>query len=346
MLVPLATASDSQDWAIALILGAFIVVILWVAWHVGKRPSEHPASDVPKDGAVDSLKELLWLGDAPLFIDEARVEAFYDAILRPETELIEQTEGQSVTSSVKSVGGVGIEQAVPGLFKVAISGSQEHERVEGETVEAKLRPVSNPSRHLYALALHYASAPGFTSRLLLGGPDELRDGRGERVPDWSQDTFTSDSPRALAILDLPPGTMLMPMAFELTGGGVVPIYKELGRRLGKATGRKPPNYPGTSAPLADRNKYFKWFADNFSSRIAMETLEQKVETAKLAWLDFRVPFGKDPVVYVHLSLAPMGKYPTGVFGYQFIRRGTKHGVRIVGTLKSEPDVNVLAVFER
>ena len=163
---------------------------------------------------------------------------------------------------------------------------------------------------------------------------------------WDQDAFTLASPRALAILDLPPRTMLMPMAFELAEGGVVPVYKELGKRLGKEASRKPPDYPGTGAPIEDRNEYFKWFADNFSSRIAMETLEEMVGKAKLAWLDFRAPFGENPVVYLHLSLAPMGNYPTGVFGYQFIRRGTKHGVRIVGTLKSEPDVNVLAVFER
>ena len=329
-----------------MVLGAFVVIVVWFAWHVGRRPLTPAAPGGRDEDDPDPLDELLWLGDAPLFIDELRVEAFYDAILRPETELVERTEGQSLTSSVKRVGGVEIEAAVPGLTKFAISGSEERERQEGQSVEAKLRPVSNPSRHLYALALHYASAPGFTSRLLLGGPGQLRDARGEPAPNWDQDVFTSGSPRALAILDLPPGTMLMPMAFELAEGGVVPIYQELGKRLGKAAKQKPPKYPGTGAALEERNNYFKWFADNFSSRIAMETLEQLVGKAKLAWLDLRAPFGTDPVVYLHLSLAPMGQYPTGVFGYQFIRRGTKHGVRIVGTLKTEPDVNVLAVFER
>ena len=29
-----------------------------------------------------------------------------------------------------------------------------------------------------------------------------------------------------------------------------------------------------------------------------------------------------------------------------IKRGYKHGIRLVGTLKSEPDMNVLAIYER
>ena len=172
MFSQLATAGAAQDWAVAMILGAFVVIVVWFAWHVAHRPLT-PAAPVGRDeDDLDPLDELLWLGDAPLFIDELRVEAFYDAILRPETELIERTEGESFTSSVKTVGGLGIEAAIPGLTKFAITGSEEHERQEGQTLEAKLRPVSNPSRHLYALALHYASAPGFASRLLLGRPGE------------------------------------------------------------------------------------------------------------------------------------------------------------------------------
>jgi hypothetical protein len=49
---------------------------------------------------------------------------------------------------------------------------------------------------------------------------------------------------------------------------------------------------------------------------------------------------------MHLHIAARGRYETGAFGYNFITRGFKHGLRIVGTLKSEPDLNVLAIFER
>jgi hypothetical protein len=32
----------------------------------------------------DLPKEFMWLADAPLFIDERRVDAFYDAVFRPD----------------------------------------------------------------------------------------------------------------------------------------------------------------------------------------------------------------------------------------------------------------------
>ena len=39
-------------------------------------------------------------------------------------------------------------------------------------------------------------------------------------------------------------------------------------------------------------------------------------------------------------------YDTGIFAYNFIRRGEPYGLRIVGSLKSQPALNVLAVYEK
>jgi hypothetical protein len=41
-----------------------------------------------------------------------------------------------------------------------------------------------------------------------------------------------------------------------------------------------------------------------------------------------------------------GDYDTGVFAYNFVKRGFSHGLRLVGTLKAGTDVNVLAIFEK
>ena len=49
---------------------------------------------------------------------------------------------------------------------------------------------------------------------------------------------------------------------------------------------------------------------------------------------------------MHLHIKPRGQYETGTFAYNFIIRAFEHGLRLVGTLKSEPDLNVLAIFER
>ena len=40
-----------------------------------------------------------------------------------------------------------------------------------------------------------------------------------------------------------------------------------------------------------------------------------------------------------------GDYDTGVFAYNLVRRGERYGLRIVGSLKSQPSLNVLAIYE-
>jgi hypothetical protein len=62
-------------------------------------------------------------------------------------------------------------------------------------------------------------------------------------------------------------------------------------------------------------------------------------------VDFRVPIGEIPNT-MHLHIEVAGKYNTGTFGYRLIRRGEGHGLRIVGSLRDGPDVNVLALYEK
>ena len=47
----------------------------------------------------------------------------------------------------------------------------------------------------------------------------------------------------------------------------------------------------------------------------------------------------------HLDVSARGDYDTGVFAYNFIRRGERYWLRIVGSLKSKPALNVLAAYE-
>ena len=49
---------------------------------------------------------------------------------------------------------------------------------------------------------------------------------------------------------------------------------------------------------------------------------------------------------LHLHVCPHGKSDTGTLAYNLIKRGFKHGLRIVGTLELEPDMNVLAIYEK
>ena len=77
--------------------------------------------------------------------------------------------------------------------------------------------------------------------------------------------------------------------------------------------------------------------------IAVE--QAALEHKRIRWIDYRVPL-TDEGDTLHLHISPAGKYDTGVFAYNFIKRGFKHGLRLVGTLKSEPDMNVLAIYDK
>jgi hypothetical protein len=49
---------------------------------------------------------------------------------------------------------------------------------------------------------------------------------------------------------------------------------------------------------------------------------------------------------LHLDVSARGDYDTGIFAYNFIRRGERYGLRIVGSLKSQPSLNVLAAYDK
>jgi hypothetical protein len=154
-----------------------------------------------------------------------------------------------------------------------------------------------------------------------------------------------------------PLTRLIPTAAEFVSGPIVPLYQEL-KTKHEATRAKgpseeaPPDYPepkkGRSADdlRALRAGYWRWFADNFSATRAMVTVESAAtEHGRISWIDYRLPLTNEGDT-LHLHVCPRGKYDTGVLAYNLIKRGFKHGIRLVGTLKAEPDMNVLAIYEK
>lgn len=297
---------------------------------------------------ADLPEQLLWLADAPLFIDAKQVEAFYDAILQPDYEEISRNFSQTVSSETTVGGRLTLGSVLP-WFKAEAEVSTSLGEGEGEEHGKTWNRVTNPYRHLLALALRYATEPELRSRLVLAGDGGCVDAAGNGV-DLGDERFPQRSPRAMIMLDLQPGTALIPAALELTNGRVVSLYKELADRLERLegperSGEPLPEYPrGLGAEAAKaRHAYWDWFVRSYDRQTALEVIEDAVKDEPIAWIDYRFPLeGQFP----HLHLAGRGLYETGVFGYQMVARGARHGLRIVGTLKSEPDVNVLAVFER
>jgi len=305
---------------------------LW-PWWLFHQPRQSSRSAIPTRALP---RELLWLLDAPLFIDAAQVDAFFDAILRPEREQVSESMSRSLASTSELTAGLTAGDLIPGLSaELAASRSETTE----EAMAREYRIVSNPFRHLLLLAIHYSTA--LPRRLRFFSWDAAGCGCSK---DWSDPAFITGLPRALAFIDFPPGSKFIPTAME-TEDGVTLLFSALADKFTKRR-KDHPSYPGSKSSRQERAAYWDWFAERFDARKAMLVIEEGAPRAKIRWIDFRVPPLDPACPPLHLHVATRGSYDKGVLAYNFVNRGFRHGMRIVGTLKSEPDLNVLAIFER
>src|SRR5262249_8679924 len=118
-----------------------------------------PESSTNDTISVSVPSELLWLLDAPLFIDAKQVDAFYDAVLRPDYEGTSLTLSNSISTETSFEGGATVGVALPWFGKAELNADASRSRSRDQGSETTLRPISNAYRHLLALALHYASQP-------------------------------------------------------------------------------------------------------------------------------------------------------------------------------------------
>jgi hypothetical protein len=295
--------------------------------------------------------ELQWLLDAPLFIDALQVEAFYDAVLRPDYAGDTVVLRDSVSTEAEFEGGLKVSAGIPWFGKGEVDLGASLGQTRGHEREGTVRIVSNAYRHLLALAMHYAGSK--PDRLVLAHPHEpareIKTAVGDPV-DLTDLQFVTTTPRALVFLDLLPGAKFIPTAVELEDGRVRTVFSELAAAQQVAGEQAPWDYPKTDASDEERNRYWQWYADYFRNRAALDVVEKAAGDGKrFSWIDFRIPLGTDPKAsgpFMHLHIAARGGFDTGVFAYNLVGRGFKHGIRIVGTLKSEPDLNVLAIFDR
>ncbi|MBQ1065241.1 hypothetical protein [Micromonospora sp. D75] len=169
----------------------------------------------------------------------------------------------------------------------------------------------------------------------------IRDGNWDALLDPA---FVAATPRALVFLDLPPAQPIIPLAAELTTGRVVTLFDELAAEVSKRVRSLPPPYPGVDDPAETRN-HWAWYSANYSAIAAMNVLERGIGEGGLArWVDYRLQLTEE--ASLHFSMRGRGGFPTGIYAYSTIARGHEHGIRIVGTLKSGPDLNILALFEK
>jgi hypothetical protein len=305
--------------------------------------------------------ELLWLADSPLFVDAARVNDLTTALLGNDYDI------ETITNEFSSKDIHKIEAAGSGEMKVALSevvsiftlglkpesklgvqGKAAYDSESGVTQSIVKRLARSAQRQLVLLTVHY----------LREARNRIFFLRRPKVDSWFNRETILDSPRELLFLEFPslieseqeklPSTKIIPTAAEFVNGKIVTFYD----KLRKENGEKPPLYPewkpGSSAEALreERKKYWNWFDANFSATRTMVLVEELAsENGRISWIDFRVVIS-DEGDSLHLHVCPNGNFDTGVFAYNLIKRGFTHGIRLVGTVRSEPSMNVLAIYDK
>jgi hypothetical protein len=241
--------------------------------------------------------------------------------------------------------GLDAEVEVGGEAKTEVKRGSKNEESEGR----EYATIVSAERQLEDLTTYY----------LLNHRDRIifDDGPLEGQLATGKEWFHYDSgivdvvPRAIGFLDLPKERKLIPTAAEFANGKIVLLFKTLHRQLTGETGGPKEEYPDDltkhwSVLRNERKEYWSSFDKYFKPREAMVVIEKAAsENGRINWIDFRLPLSSEGDT-LHLHICPQGKYDAGVFGYNFVTRGFKHGLRLVGTLKSEPDMNVLAIYEK
>lgn len=307
-----------------------------------------------------SITELLsWLADAPMFADEKQIAHFYDAVVQPVARVEKRTVrlSKQLTAALKGTAGIEVEGklgswlsdwllGLSGKVKGSVGVDGSGEGTTGEEVEVELFPIETPQRQLVQLTLFYLTQLE-TRLFFVRSPDQ---------DDWRQESEVSRAPRMLVFLDF--GGQIsgdeaigrfraIPTAAEFQDGHIEPFYQE----LSAPTGERPPKYPederaDAHALIEARKQYWHWFSENVSPNQAMTAVERAASRhGRIRWIDYRVMLDADGNT-LHLHCAPDCQYDTGTFAYQLIKRGSKHGLRLVGTMKSEPAINLLAAYEK
>ncbi|MBX3418335.1 MAG: hypothetical protein KF851_12085 [Pirellulaceae bacterium] len=284
-------------------------------------------------------EQFLWLADSPAYIDAEEIEAFYDATVRPYMRQGVTTTGTDCEIAGKLVSEIGLEGAVDSgklveilaawLPKLSLKGSG---TLSGEgsynsknNTNTEWHPITTPQRQLEQLALHYHLYQH--SRLLTLELSELT---SKATNDWIKDL-----PRGFVLLDIPPQTKLIPTYAEY---GSDSISTRLFERVAPCVKRY-----GSDASKDEKLKYWQQIGETFEVQAALQAVEEKAGNIQV--IDFRVLVGETGET-LHLQFSPRGRYPKITFAYNLIRRAYTHGLRLVGTLRTEPDMKVLAVYEK
>jgi len=323
--------------------------------QLGQRISSPPvdAASVIK-ARVENLKKFWFLADAPQFIDRPLVDQLFDAIVQPAFELASRSKSsldsnaRALAAEVSVGGGIG----VPTMLQLSATGKISETKADTHSVtdSDSWTAIHSSERRLEKLVNLYNYSYPDRCFSVSSGLSELVDQNGCKHT-WQHIEALlkgEGGVRPLVVFDLGPGTKLLPVFAELNTADVVTLHEKYLDGVGTPEGF--PEYPSYRDPdYANKSlDYWNAFEKIFDSTIAMKVVERAgKDSARLEWIDFRLVRAREEgIISRHLHISPRGQYPSGTFAYQFIRRAEHNGVRILGTLKTGTDVNVLAIYER
>lgn len=122
--------------------------------------------ETAKNLSIDIPGALLWVKDAPLFIDKANLEQFYDAVVRPpfkegapQTIKVSQSLKEDLEKKFGGKAGIHVPAWLSFIFsgETEVSGEVKKGRSQGEASETTivLEPISTPHRQLEQLMIFY-----------------------------------------------------------------------------------------------------------------------------------------------------------------------------------------------
>ncbi|WP_144240232.1 hypothetical protein [Natrinema altunense] len=296
----------------------------------------------------EDLQELpRWLLDAPHFIDDKRINSFYDAVIRPKAKIEESitiTVQKEDVKEIKKEFGIGIEIQPPDIVNMVTpflraGGGQtgSYTRFGRRKNEIRLNEINTPQRQLIQLLLQY----------FIKHPDRIgvvqnrlsQDGwyvNPERIRKPPKQLILLDLPPKNVVVDTPrPETMLIPTSAEFTNGEIVKLYTD--DRFQSA-------YQQREELKKKGRESWKPFLEAYDPLDATEVIEDTI-SGKIEWINYRLPLNKEGKT-AQIRFSPSGEYHNGDFAYNLVYMGHKHGLRIVGTVQSEPEINVLAAYRK
>lgn len=306
------------------------------------------------DGKSKQLGRLWWITDAPLFVDKTLTRRVHDAIVWPEFQnaIVEKVQSEQVKKSFEgAIGGEGgVEFKLPEFLdwlgpklkaSATLSGGVTRESNDELSETLRGEVVENTERKTYEIVLAYMS--DFPERLLFvdvpGG--HFSNVNGPINTDKVEQMLDSP-PRPLVFVNIRKRSPLLPTVAEMEDGDFRYIFRELDAKL---LGKLNPTPRYDDEDVERRREYWRALESCFKPRTAMQELEKACSPGRIGWIDFRILFDAEGRTG-HLHVVPAGSAHTGVFGYNFVHRGYKHGCRVLATLKAGTDMNVLAIYER